>query len=277
MILFPNAKINIGLYVVNRRTDGYHDIESVMIPTGWTDVLEITPAAESTSLTITGRHVDCPTDKNLVMKAYRALDKAYGPLPHADIRLHKIIPDGAGLGGGSADAAFTLIGLNEVFALGLSREQLATVAATIGADCAFFIYNRPALCTGIGDKIDLDIAPALQGYTLLIAKPATTAVSTAQAYAGIKPRACDVDLKSLLATPPTQWHGQPVNHFEESIFPLCPEISSLKAQLYHLGATYAAMTGSGASVFALFNTDKMAHEACAALSHCDTWTGPALP
>ena len=136
MIIFPHAKINIGLDIIRRRDDGYHDIATVMVPTGWEDVLELTPA-ENTSLHVTGRKVDCPPEKNLVMKALRALETATGGIPPTRIHLHKIIPDGAGLGGGSADAAFTLLGLNRLYDLGLSGPDLMKIAAGIGADCPF--------------------------------------------------------------------------------------------------------------------------------------------
>ena len=150
MILFPNAKINIGLNIVSRREDGYHNIETVMYPIGWSDVLEIVPArGNDATLTVTGREVNCPPEKNLVMKAFRLFQENTG-IGNVDIYLHKIIPDGAGLGGGSADAAFTLIGLNKMFECNLNNEQLAAMAAKIGADCPFFIYNTPMLATGIG-------------------------------------------------------------------------------------------------------------------------------
>ena len=185
MITFPNAKINLGLDILRRREDGYHDIETVMVPVPWHDVLEIVPAkGEETTLTVTGRHVDCPPEKNLVMKAYRALEREVS-LPPVDIYLRKIIPDGAGLGGGSADASFTLRALNELFALGYNDEQLARVASTLGADCPFFIYNRPMLCTGTGtdmEPIDVD----LQGLDILIAKP-DVSVPTAAAYSHTTP------------------------------------------------------------------------------------------
>ena len=156
MILFPNAKINLGLNILRRRPDGYHDLEMLMLPVGWADILEIVPAApgEATTLTCSGRPVDCPPEKNLVMKAWRALKAECPSMPEAAIYLRKIVPDGAGLGGGSSDAAFTLVGLNEVFGLGISRERLAAIAAGIGADCPFFIHNRPMLATGTGTVLE---------------------------------------------------------------------------------------------------------------------------
>lgn len=203
MILFPNAKINLGLNVVRRRPDGYHDIETLFYPVPWRDILEIVPAAgDTTTLTVSGRAVDCPAEKNLVMKAYRALDSVT-PLPPVDIYLHKVVPDGAGLGGGSADAAFTLTGLNELFALGFSKEKLAGIAATIGADCPFFIYDTPMLATGIGD-VFTPVALDLSGYTLVIVKPQVS-VSTKEAYACIRPEAPAYNLAEVAAAPIASW------------------------------------------------------------------------
>ena len=160
MIFFTTCKVNIGLNIVARRQDGYHDIETLMVPIDWHDVLEIVPAkGDKTTLTVLGRQVDCAPEDNLVMKAYRALD-AVTPLPPVDIYLEKIVPDQAGLGGGSADASFTLTGLNEMFSLGLSKERLAEIAATLGADCPLFVYNRPMLATGTGttlQPVDIDL------------------------------------------------------------------------------------------------------------------------
>jgi 4-diphosphocytidyl-2-C-methyl-D-erythritol kinase len=270
MILFPNAKINIGLNVLRRRTDGYHDIETIMIPTKWSDVLEIVPAkGDTATLTITGRAVECPLEKNLVMKAYHALSEIT-TVPAADIYLQKIIPDGAGLGGGSADAAFTLIGLNKVFNLGLTDEALAQVASKIGADCPFFIYNRPMLCTGIG-TILTDITFSLKGYKLVIAKPQAANVSTAEAYAGITPNENAAPLTELINQPIDKWPGMIKNDFEKSIFALRPSISQLKQRIIAAGADYAAMSGSGASVFGIFSSDNMAVACKNSLSDCDTF------
>lgn len=269
MILFPNAKINLGLNVVRRRPDGYHDIETLFYPVPWCDILEIVPSkGTTTTLTVTGRSVDCPPEKNLVMKAYMALDKL-SPLPPVDIYLQKIIPDGAGLGGGSADAAFTLLGLNRLFRLGFSDEELAATATTIGADCPFFIYNRPMLASGIGNvfsHIDID----LSSMTIAIVKPQVH-VSTKEAYAGIVPSIPDIDLRTTLLDPVDCWRGVLKNDFETSIFPLHPEISAVKNRLYEIGANYAAMSGSGAAVFGLFteSSDILADKISNCFPDCD--------
>ena len=274
MILFPNAKINLGLNVVRRRIDGYHDLETLFYPVPWRDVLEIVPAkGDTTTLTVTGRAVDCPPEKNLVMKAYKALD-ALSPLPPVDIYLKKIIPDGAGLGGGSADAAFTLVGLNRMFDLGYTDEELAVTATSIGADCPFFIYNTPMLATGIGNiftPLDID----LSSMTIAIVKPKVS-VSTKEAYAGIKPALPEADLRSTLLDPVECWRGALKNDFEHSIFPAHPEIAAVKEKLYELGASDAAMSGSGAAVFGLFTTDSdiLADEISRTFDGCDTMVSP---
>lgn len=270
MILFPNAKINLGLDVLRRRPDGYHDISTVMMPVDWHDVLEIVPSKNgNTALTTYGRAIDCPIEKNLVMKAYRALADALGGLPPADIYIEKIIPDGAGLGGGSADAAFTLIGLNEVFNLGLKKRQLAEIAALIGADCPFFIYNVPAYCSGTGTDITPDINTGLAPYSILIAKPRVASVSTKEAYAGITPQQPEYDIRKIIALPPTQWQGRLKNDFEASVFPHIPRIQEVKSHLSAHGAIYASMSGSGSAVFGIFGNAKMAQEASLALTDCD--------
>ncbi len=276
MILFPNAKINLGLNITSRRPDGYHDISTIMIATDLRDILEIVPAkGRDTTLTTFGRTVDCPTDKNLVMKAYRALAEFTGGLPPADIYLQKVIPDGAGLGGGSADAAFTITGLNEVFGLGIPKPELAKVASTVGADCAFFIYNTPALCTGIGSDIDHDIDIDLTPYSVLIAKPYGTAVSTKEAYSGVTPRQPAITLKQIAASPPQTWRETMINDFETTIFPAHPEIKAIKELFYSAGAVYASMSGSGAAVFGIFDNAKMAQAAADALPDCDKHIGKA--
>lgn len=268
MITFPNAKINLGLDILRRREDGYHDIETVMVPVPWHDVLEIVPAkGEVTTLTVSGRHVECPPEKNLVMKAYRALERE-ASLPPVDIYLRKIIPDGAGLGGGSADAAFTLKVLNDLFALGYNDAQLARVASGIGADCPFFIYNRPMLCTGTGtdmEPIDLD----LSGMDILIAKP-DVSVPTAAAYSHTTPAIPEVTAGRIVADSHDTWTGRLKNDFEASVFPAYPAIAALKERIESLGPVYAAMSGSGASVYGLFEADKMSPSVREQFADCDT-------
>lgn len=270
MVCFPNCKINLGLAVVNRREDGYHNIETAMYPIKWCDVLEIVPAKGSvTTLTTYGRKVECPPEKNLVMKAYNALKAEISMLPPVDIYLEKVIPDGAGLGGGSSDAAFALTTLNEMFSLGLSRGKLATIAAKIGADCPFFIYNEPSLCTGIGadiEPIDLSI---LSSYSILIVKPKVAAVSTAAAYAAITPKQPQCPIVDTLSQPIKSWRERLVNDFEKPIFAALPELQEIKQTLYDSGAIYAAMSGSGAALFAIFDSANLSRQVGDKLSHCD--------
>lgn len=274
MILFPNAKINIGLYITSKRPDGYHNLETLFYPVGWSDVLEIVPAkGTETTLTVTGNPVECPPEKNLVIKAYRALNEAF-PLPPVDIYLHKIIPDGAGLGGGSADAAFTLKGLNELFGLELTDERLAEIAAGIGADCPFFIYNRPMLARGIGNEFS-PCEVDLSDKTIAIVKPRES-VSTREAYSGVVPAAPEYDLHSALLENITVWKEKISNDFERSIFSAHPSIEAVKEKLYELGAEYASMSGSGAAVYGIFSNDS-ADRLSALLSKifpgCATFTG----
>ena len=274
MILFPNAKINLGLNILRRRPDGYHDIETVMLPVGWADILEIVPAeGPDTTLTASGRHVDCPPEKNLVMKAYNALKQLRPDMPAAHIYLRKIVPDGAGLGGGSSDAAFALAGLNELFGLGLSRRQLAEVAAGIGADCPFFIYNRPMLATGTGtDLAEIDID--LTGLHIAIAKPEGAAVSTREAYAGVSPCVAPMAVGRAALQPIELWQDSLHNDFEPSVGSRLPQIASLRQHMLDAGAAYTSMSGSGSAVFGIFRSAKMAEQAVRGLDSCACWSGP---
>lgn len=272
MVVFPNAKINLGLNVIARRPDGYHDLDTIMMPVGWCDIIEIVPSSSGrTTLTVTGRSVDCPTEKNLVFKAWAKLNDAIGSkLPPVDIYLHKIIPDGTGLGGGSSDAAFTLKALDSMFALGLTEDQLCRLAAQIGADCPFFIRNRPTLCRGIGDVMtDIDID--LSGVSaILIAKPCGTGVSTAEAYGGVKPAAPHLLADTVIRNfTPAQWNGRLKNDFEPHIFSLKPVIADIKQHMTAGGAVYASMSGSGSAVYGMFADVTLAENVAAALRDCD--------
>lgn len=253
MIVFPNAKINIGLDIVRRRNDGYHDLETVMMPVPWCDILEIVPAhGDTDTLTVTGRGVDCPPEKNLVMKAVRALRETVD-FPPVDIYLEKIIPDGAGLGGGSADAAFTLTCIDSLFGLGLPRRLLAETAARIGADCPFFIYNNVSFCTGTGTDIKAFPLHLPSPLWIAIVKP-DESVSTREAYAGVTPSVPATALTELLTLPVTRWQGAVKNDFEASIFPAHPAIAAVKQALLDMGAVYTSMSGSGSAVYALFDS-----------------------
>lgn len=262
MITFPNAKINLGLHIVSRRSDGYHNIETVFYPIPLTDSLEIVPAkgVEST-LTCYGRVVDCPVEKNLVMKAYRMMEEAYG-LPPVDIYLVKHIPDGAGLGGGSSDASFCMKMLNDMFEIGLSAEQLAAMAAKIGADCPFFIYNQPMIATGIGDVLE-PIGVDLKGKTMLLVKP-DVSVPTKAAYALVTPAAPDKPLPEILSAGINAWATDLHNDFEKSVFAQYPGLAEVKQRLTDSGASYAAMSGSGSSIFGIYHSAELADAAARA-------------
>lgn len=252
MILFPHAKINIGLDIVGRRDNGYHLLDTVMIHTDWEDLLELTQCEGQTELVVTGNPVNCPPEKNLVMRAYQTLANEVGGLPPTRIHLHKNIPDGAGLGGGSADAAYTLRGLNELYNLGLNKEQLADIAARLGADCPFFIYDEPMLCTGIGTDLRPVVLPKeLNAFTLAIVKP-PFGVNTAEAYSGVSIVIPEEPLKQRVARSVEEWQATIHNAFEDTVIPLHPQIGEIKEELLAMGAVYASMSGSGSAVYGIF-------------------------
>lgn len=253
MLAFPNSKINLGLYVTEKRPDGFHNIETIFFPVPLNDILEILPVkeadAEKVIFTNTGIEVDCSAEKNLCVKAYNLLDADFN-LPPVEIILHKAVPMGAGLGGGSADGAFTFTLLNEMFDLQLSKDKLAMYAARIGSDCAFFIYNTPMLGTGRGEVLS-EIEVPLTGYYLILVKPASS-VGTAEAYRGVKLEKPEAPLADIIARPVDEWRTILKNNFELNIFPNHPEIEAIKSKLYEQGALYACMSGSGSTVFGIF-------------------------
>jgi len=248
MIVFPNAKINIGLNVVSKRSDGYHNLETIFFPVKISDALEMADS-DTISLTTSGIQIDGLPDNNLILKAYHLL-KADFSLPPLQFHLHKNIPFGAGLGGGSADAAFTLKMLNDYFSIGLTSSQLETYAAKIGADCPFFIQNKPVFATGIGNEFQ-NINVDLLGYEIVILKPEVS-VSTVEAYRNVVPTTPQFSLKELVKKPVDGWKDFIFNDFEKSVFPFYPQIAELKQLLYDFGAVYASMSGSGSAVFGIF-------------------------
>lgn len=255
MITFPNAKINLGLNIVEKRPDGYHNLETIFYPIPLQDALEITPwegGERKYKLAQSGIQIAGDDENNLVVKAYKLLDNLHN-LPPIEINLLKHIPSGAGLGGGSADAAFMLCMLNQHFQLNIPNEQLEVYAAQLGADCAFFVENKPTFAEGIGN-IFSPIELSLKGYKLLLVKP-DIFVSTRDAFAQIKPKRPTISLKEVAKMPVEAWKTYMVNDFEESVFPQFPAIADIKAKLYDMGAIYASMSGSGSSVFALFKGD----------------------
>lgn len=250
MIAFPNAKINIGLNVTSRRPDGYHNLETVFYPIKISDALEIIRAGEmgfeASGLGIPGR-----TEDNLCLKGYDLLRQDFD-LPPVHLHLHKHIPIGAGLGGGSSDAAFFIKLMNKEFSLGLSNEQMRNYARQLGADCAFFIEGKPVYAFGKGDEFE-DVELDLSAYHLALVMPPAH-VSTAEAYRGVKPRPADRPLKELITLPVAEWKHFIRNDFEESVFKNHAVIRGVKSALYEAGALYACMSGSGASVFGIFET-----------------------
>ena len=276
MIAYPNVKLNLGLHVVRRREDGYHDLETLFVPyLGLHDTLEIITGDDfsrtsarlqeiykaeqmAQGITLDGKlmvtiarkeGVDWDPLKDLTVKAYGILAEQY-KLPPMKIYLEKTSPVGAGLGGGSADAAFALRMIAELAGLDLSDEELAGFAARLGSDCAFFIYNRPMLGTGRGEILEpFDID--LSGYRLDVIVPEGISVSTADAYRGIVPKVPDLPLREVLAHPVTEWKGLLVNDFETTVFEKHPRLAEIKQSLYDDGATYAAMSGSGSALFSL--------------------------
>ncbi len=258
MISYPNCKINLGLHVVGKRADGYHNLETIFVPVhDMCDELEILPTTHHPlpTMTQTGIVLDNAPENNICLRAWQLLHDEFGIAP-VSIRLKKNIPFGAGLGGGSSDAAFTLKMLNEMFGLGLDTAALEQRAAKIGADCAFFIQNRPAYATGIGDRLEpLELRMKNEELRIVIEIPEGEHVSTKEAYAGLKrdlfgtPRP---DLREAVKRPVEDWRTLIVNDFEASVFPAHPAIAALKEDFYRRGALYASMTGSGSAVFGIF-------------------------
>jgi 4-diphosphocytidyl-2-C-methyl-D-erythritol kinase len=251
MLAFPNAKLNIGLNITERRPDGFHNLESVFYPLPWTDALEILPAAE-TVFTSSGIPIPGTPESNLCLKAYELLRKDFG-LPPVKMHLHKNIPIGAGLGGGSADAAFALKLLNALFDLKRTEEQLENYARQLGSDCAFFIRNKPVFAYEKGDvfeTISLDLA----SYNCVVVYPEIH-ITTAEAYGKITPRQPENLLKESLKNGMETWQKTVLNDFEAALFPAYPVLPQLKKQLYDHGAAFASMTGSGSAVFGIFKTE----------------------
>ncbi|MEI7660935.1 MAG: 4-(cytidine 5'-diphospho)-2-C-methyl-D-erythritol kinase [Bacteroidota bacterium] len=253
MVVFPNCKINLGLNIIGKRLDGFHNIETLFYPVALSDALEIIPAADG----IFGFHVsglEIPGDaaRNLCVEAFRLLQGKFS-LPAVKIHLHKVIPMGAGLGGGSSDGAFTLKLLNSLFGLGLNNDHLREYASQLGSDCPFFIENNPCLGFEKGDLL-VPFNVDLEGLTLVIVDPVVH-VSTAEAYASIIPAAPARPLKELVNLPVPDWKDALVNDFEIPVFEKYPVIGKIKTLLYDMGAEYASMSGSGAAVYAFFRGD----------------------
>ncbi len=256
MITFPIAKINLGLNVVEKRPDGYHNLQTVFYPIAIKDALEVQamdegfPSDVDCDLKVTNIVIEGDEQRNLVVRAYKLLKEDYPTLPRIHTHLWKGIPTQAGMGGGSSDCAYMITLLNKMFKLGLSDEQMIGYAARLGADCAFFIKSEPCYAEGIGEKMQ-PIALSLKGWYIGVVRP-DIPVPTKEAFSRIHPHYPAVNCKEAVMQPVETWKDTLVNDFEESVFALHPEIGAIKDELYKMGATYAAMSGSGSALFGLF-------------------------
>lgn len=261
MIVFPCAKINLGLNIVSKREDGYHNLETVFYPIPLYDALEIKymdekfPSDTACDLKVTGNAVDCDEQKNLVVKAYHILAADY-QLQRIHTHLYKHIPSQAGLGGGSSDAAFMIRLLDERFRLNIGNPEMERYAARLGADCAFFIEAEPAYAEGIGDVLMPADGPDgnLHGYYLCVVKP-DVAVSTKEAYSAITPKKPAKSCRDIVRQPIETWKEELINDFEEPIFKMHPELEAIKQKLYDQGAIYASMSGSGSALYGIFKKE----------------------
>lgn len=252
MVVFPNCKINLGLNILRKREDGYHDLETVFLPVALKDVLEIVHSSNKTRISVTGIAAGNP-DSNLCLKAYTLLKKDYPQLPEINIHLHKAIPVGAGLGGGSADAAFMLQLLDKTFNLNIPPDKLFGYASLLGSDCSFFLLNRPCLATSRGEVLE-PINISLSAYKIVLLNPGVH-ISTGEAFKKITPAIPPKKIKDIIQQPIETWREELQNDFEYYVFERYPHIEKIKEDLYHGGAVYAAMSGSGSTIFGLFKND----------------------
>ncbi len=264
MVSFPPSKINLGLNVIGKRPDGYHNLETCFYPVPWTDVLEVIPS-KNFAFSSSGNEIPGSPDQNLCVKAYHLLAHEFSVDPVL-IHLHKIIPMGAGLGGGSSDAAHVIRTLNDIFSLNLTQETMMRLAASIGSDTSFFIQDRPMIGTGRGEIL-ANVNVNLEAKFLVLVNPPIH-VSTSEAYAHVKPAEPEVRLSEILARPIGEWKNSLKNDFEYSVFRKHPSIKELKDRLYSLGAVYAGMSGSGATVFGIFENE---FNAATDFPHATVW------
>jgi 4-diphosphocytidyl-2-C-methyl-D-erythritol kinase len=271
MLVFPNAKINIGLNIVSKRPDGFHNLETVFYPIALTDALEFVENKGSKQLplfTNSGLVIEGNPEQNLVVKAYHLMKQKFG-LPPISIHLHKVIPFGAGLGGGSADAAFMVTALNKHFELSLSTQQLIEIAAQLGSDCPFFVINKPCIASGRGEILS-PIELNLSGYIIVLVKP-DIHISTAQAFAGITPKQPACRVSESIQKPIESWDCTICNDFENHIFKAHPVLANIKHEFYKAGAVYAAMSGSGSTIYGIFKTEPNVD-----FNGCYVWKGKML-
>ena len=266
MIKFPVAKINLGLNVVERRTDGYHNLETVFYPVPLKDALEVQlmdetfPSDYDCDLKVTNLHLEGDEQRNLVVRAYQLLKTDFPTLPRMHAHLWKGIPSQAGMGGGSSDCAYMLRMVNEIGNLQLTEQELTSYAARLGADCAFFIKSKPCYAEGIGERLE-SISLDLKGWHIGVVRP-DIPVPTKEAFSLIHPHKPQKNCRQVITQPIETWRTDLVNDFEDSVFTLHPELSAIKERLYKMGATYAAMSGSGSALFGLFkeSPDRLGQE-----------------
>jgi 4-diphosphocytidyl-2-C-methyl-D-erythritol kinase len=257
LVSFPNCKINLGLHIVERRSDGYHNLETVFYPLSLTDILEIVTAEEQRGprFSLSGLPIPGEPAHNLCFKAWQLLKNDFPTLPPVTMHLHKKIPMGAGLGGGSADGAFALTMLNEKYELGLSTDSLSMYALQLGSDCPFFIFNKPAFARGRGEILE-PLQLDLTGNSFLLIDPGVH-ISTAQAFSQVRPRPGAVDLSAAIQKPLNEWKDAIRNDFEESAFYFHPELRAIRGWLYETGAVYAAMSGSGSCFYGIYKKNQL--------------------
>ena len=276
MINFPNAKINLGLNVVEKRPDGYHNLQTVFYPVPIQDALEVFPMDDTfpsehdCDLKVTNIRIEGDEQRNLVVRAYQMLKQDFPTLPRIHTHLWKGIPTQAGMGGGSSDCAFMIRLLNEQFHLGLSNNQMISYAAKLGADCAFFILNSPCYAEGIGEQLQ-PISLSLKGWHIAVVRP-DIPVPTKEAFALIHPHYPAKNCREVVMQPVETWREELINDFEESVFAQHPELADIKRRLYNMGATYAAMSGSGSALFGLFSETpaKLKEEFADMFTFCST-------
>lgn len=251
MVVFPDCKINIGLNITSKRSDGFHNIETVFYPIKWTDILEITNSINPLSaLHLSGLKIQGSESENICLKAYNLLKLDFPQLPSININLHKVIPTGAGLGGGSANGAFTLMLLNNKFNLGLTEAQLIKYSLQLGSDCPFFILNKPCFAKGRGEDL-MSVDLNLSAYTIVVVNPGIH-INTGWAFSKIMPAVPAKSIKDIIEQPVETWKQEMKNDFEAPVFTAHPEVESIKQKLYESGAVYASMSGSGSSVYGIF-------------------------
>jgi 4-diphosphocytidyl-2-C-methyl-D-erythritol kinase len=249
VVVFPNCKINLGLSVLRKRADNFHDLQTVFYPLPFYEPLELIRSA-SNSFSQTGIALHIQPDDNICMKAWKLVKADYPALPEVSVHLHKCIPAGAGLGGGSADGAFMLKALDKYFRLQIPPEKMMEYALSLGSDCPFFLLNSPCVATGRGEQL-VPVDLSLSGFSIVIINPGIH-VSTATAFSSIVPQVPETDIADIILLAPDSWKNELHNDFEKPVFSMYPEISAIKTKLYDSGAVYAAMSGSGSTVFGLF-------------------------